>query len=59
MKLHRNEDEGMIGGVCAGLGETYNIDESIIRMFWTILALCYGVGLVAYLLAWIIIPDKD
>lgn len=58
-KLYRNTKEKMIGGVCAGLGDFLDVDPTIIRLGWAILTiLSIGVGLIAYLVAWAIIPEE-
>ena len=56
-KLYRNTENKMIAGVCSGLAEYINIDPTIIRLIWALIALS-GAGLIAYLLAAIIIPEK-
>ena len=56
-RLYRNTDEGKLGGVCAGLGEYLNIDPVIIRLLF--LLLIFAGGFVAYLVAWIIVPEKN
>lgn len=48
----------MIGGVCAGLGRYFGLDPTLIRIGWVILVLVGGSGVLAYLLAWLIIPDE-
>ena len=58
-KLYRVEDGKMIAGVCAGLGEYFNIDVTIIRLLWVFFVLAAGTGILAYLLAAIIIPQKE
>ena len=58
-KLYRNKKEKMIGGVCAGLGNFLDVDPTIIRLGWAILTiLSIGVGIIAYLVAWAIIPEE-
>ncbi len=54
-KIYRSKSQKIIGGVCGGLGEYLDIDPVIIRIIWFILLLG-GVGLLAYIIAWIIIP---
>ena len=54
-RLHRNKEEGKIAGVCAGLGDYFEIDPVIIRLIF-LLALFFGAGLIVYLIAWVIIP---
>ena len=56
-KLYRNTSNKMIAGVCSGLAEYINIDPTIVRLIWALIALS-GAGLVAYLVAAIIIPEK-
>lgn len=58
-KLYRVEDGKMIAGVCTGLGEYLNIDVTIIRLLWVFFVLAAGTGILAYLLAAIIIPQKE
>ena len=56
-KLYRNTSNKMIAGVCSGLAEYINIDPTIVRLIWALIALS-GAGHVAYLIAAIIIPEK-
>ena len=56
-KLYRNTQNKLIAGVCSGLGEYLKVDPTIIRLIWALIALS-GAGLVAYLVAAIIIPEK-
>jgi phage shock protein C len=54
-RIYRSRTQRVIGGICGGLGEYFDIDPVIIRVIWFILLLG-GVGLIAYLIAWIVIP---
>ena len=56
-KLYRNTNNKLIAGVCSGLAEYINIDPTIVRLIWALIALS-GAGVVAYLVAAIIIPEK-
>jgi phage shock protein C len=56
-KLYRSKTNRMICGVCGGLGEYLNIDPTIIRLLTVLLAFTGG-GLVAYIIAAILIPDE-
>lgn len=56
-KLYRNTKNKMIAGVCSGLAEYLNIDPTIVRLIWALIGLS-GAGIVAYLIAAIIIPEK-
>ncbi|SDB13488.1 phage shock protein C (PspC) family protein [Ruminococcaceae bacterium FB2012] len=55
--LYRLNEGRMICGVCAGLGEYFEIDPNLVRLAAVILA-CTGMGLVAYIVAAIILPVK-
>ena len=53
-KLYRSKTDKKISGVCGGIAEYLNVDAKIIRIVWVLAAIFAGVGLVAYLLVWII-----
>lgn len=55
-KLHRSSSDKMIGGVCGGLGEKFNIDSSLIRLAFVLLFFFGGHGLLIYLILWIVMP---
>lgn len=55
-KLYRKKREGMICGVCAGIGEYIGLDPTVIRLVWALMG-CTGAGIVAYFVAAIIIPS--
>lgn len=57
-KIYRSEKNKVLAGVCGGIGEYFNVDPVIIRIIWVIWALVYGTGLLAYLLAALIIPKR-
>ena len=57
-KLYRVEEGKMIAGVCGGLAEYFNIDITLIRLAWVVLSLLAGSGIVAYIIAAIIMPPK-
>jgi len=54
-KLYRNTKEGILFGVCAGLSDYLNIDPAFIRIIWILTIICYGTGILAYLLAALLI----
>jgi phage shock protein PspC (stress-responsive transcriptional regulator) len=56
-KLYRDKDGGMIGGVLAGLGHYFGIDKVWLRIILVILAFCYGIGFVPYIILWIVMPQ--
>lgn len=55
-KLYRSKNK-VIGGVCAGLAEYFDIDPIIMRLLFVVF-LFSGFGLLVYLLAWIFVPSK-
>ncbi len=57
-KLERSRESKVIGGVCGGLGEYFNIDPVIFRIAFVILALGEGIGVIAYIVCWIAIPER-
>lgn len=57
-KLYRNEDNRVIAGVCSGVAEYFNIDPTIVRIIWAVVCLCYGTGLILYLVCALVIPVK-
>jgi phage shock protein PspC (stress-responsive transcriptional regulator) len=57
-KLERSRESTVIGGVCGGLSEYFNIDPIIFRIAFVILALGEGIGVIAYIVCWIAIPER-
>lgn len=57
-RLHRSKRDKVIAGVCSGLAHYFNTDSVLVRIIWLILVLCYGVGVLAYLICWLIMPDS-
>ena len=57
-RLYRNGNDKKIAGVCSGIADYFNIDPVIVRVIWAALILAYGTGLVVYLIAWFIIPER-
>jgi phage shock protein C len=55
-RLFRGRRERMIGGVCGGLGEYFNLDPVLFRLGFLILAFS-GTGILAYLVLWLIVPE--
>ena len=55
-RLMRSGRDQKIAGVCAGVAYYLDIDPTIVRVIWGVLAFCYGAGIVAYIILWIIAP---
>jgi len=58
-RLYRSRTDRMIAGVCGGLGEYFGIDPVIVRIVFVLIALANGIGLLAYLILWVIVPVKE
>lgn len=58
-KLRRKKRDRMLGGVCAGLADYFEIDVSLVRLAMVLFALLEGVGILFYILAWIVIPEEQ
>lgn len=57
-KLYRSKVDKKICGVCGGLAEYLNVDPTVIRLLWVLAALSVGCGLLAYIVAALVIPEK-
>lgn len=55
-RLYRSGSERILGGVCGGIAEYFNIDPTIVRLLWILFIFAYGIGLLFYLICWFIIP---
>lgn len=55
-RLFRSRDPRMIAGICAGLARIYGWDVALVRLVAALLIVFTGVGAIAYLIAWIVIP---
>jgi len=56
--LSRSRTNRKIAGVCAGFAEYLDLDPTLIRILWVMLVIFGGCGLLAYLIAWIIMPEE-
>jgi phage shock protein C len=54
-KLYRSRKNYMLGGVCGGIGEYFNIDPTLVRLA-VAFSMLLGGGIIIYLVAWVIIP---
>lgn len=55
-RLYRSSTNCMVAGVCGGIGEYFNIDPTLIRLAWMLFSVLGGSGVLAYIIAAIIIP---
>ena len=58
-RLYRSETDVMLGGVCAGLGDFFNLDPTIIRLIFVVLFLTGSVGFWVYVVMWIVVPEES
>ena len=57
-KLTRSASNRMVCGVCAGVGEYFQVDPTVIRLLWALLTFCgVGSGILVYIIAAVIIPE--
>ena len=57
-KLYRSSKDCMIGGICGGIAEYFDIDSTLVRLLAVLVVLLGGAGVIAYLIAWIVIPKN-
>lgn len=56
-RLRRNKIDGVLGGVCAGIGDYFNIDPIVVRILYVLSVMFLGVPLFIYFILWIFIPS--
>ena len=56
-RLVKSHSNRTICGVCAGIGEYINVDPTVIRILWVVFSLAGGAGILAYIIAAIIMPE--
>lgn len=57
-RLYRSKKNRVIAGVCGGIGEYFNIDPTLVRLLWILFMFAGGSGILAYIIAWIIVPEE-
>ncbi len=58
-RLHRSRTNRMIAGVCGGLGESFNINPTLVRLLFVLLLIPGGVpGPLVYIILWILLPEE-
>ena len=57
-RLYKSNTDKKLDGVCAGIANYFNIDPTLIRLAWVIFTLAGGCGLIAYIIAAIIMPRE-
>lgn len=57
-RLYRSQSDRVLGGVCGGIAEYFQVDSTLIRLIWIFFTLFGGSGILAYFLALLIVPDE-
>ena len=57
-RLYLSTTDRKIGGVCGGLAEYLGVDPTLIRILWVLFALFVGSGVLVYIVAWILMPNR-
>jgi phage shock protein C len=57
-RLYRSRINRKLAGVCGGIGEYFEVDPVLIRLLWILFTLAAGGGLLAYLIAWLVVPER-
>ena len=58
-RLYRSESDRILGGVCGGIAEVYDVDPTLVRLLALLIVLGTGFGLIVYLAAWLIMPTES
>ena len=56
-RLTKDLNDKKVAGVCSGIARYFDIDPTIVRIIWLIAVLCFGFGLLAYIICWIVLPN--
>ena len=57
-QLHKSNEDKMIEGVCGGIAEYFGLDSTLVRLGWVIFCALGGSGILAYIIAAVIIPRR-
>ena len=57
-RIYRSRQDRMVCGVCGGIAEYFDIDPTLVRLVWVIITLMGGAGILAYIIAAIIMPEE-
>jgi phage shock protein C len=57
-KMYLSRTDRKIAGVCGGLAKYLDVDATLVRLVWVMMALFVGWGVLGYLIAWLVIPEE-
>lgn len=58
-RLYRSKHDQKLAGVCGGIAEYFEIDSTIVRLLWLVSVFALGTGVLIYIIAALIIPEKE
>lgn len=58
-RLYKVEKGKKVFGVCGGIAEYFDIDPTIVRLIWIFLIFCVGTGVLAYIVAALVMPSES
>ncbi len=57
-RLYRSRTDAMVGGVCGGLAEYFDVDANLVRVVFIVLSVLTGFAVIAYLAMWLLVPER-
>lgn len=57
-KLYKSDVDKKLCGVCGGIAEYFDVDPTIVRLIWVLFGLTVGAGIIAYIIAALIMPSR-
>ena len=57
-RLYRSKRDQKIAGVCGGIAEYFEVDSTIVRIAFVLLSLTFGWGVLAYIIACLVMPSE-
>ncbi len=58
-RIYKSNTEKKLSGVCGGIAEYFDLDPTVIRLAWVAFTLLGGSGILAYIIAAIVMPKKQ
>ena len=58
-RLQRNPDDKVIAGVASGVADFFGLDPTVVRVVWALTILLGGLGVIVYIILWIVVPEGD
>ena len=58
-RLYKSRQDKKLCGVCSGIAEYFDIDPTLVRLAWVVFTFLGGSGVLAYIIAAIVMPSED